>query len=313
MNYQRRQSVKFTYLNGKDPNMLVSKTYSDIIDHDCLPSIKVFAIGEDAISAMNSVFDLYEGCINYIAMSDNLNELTSSKANIQMQVENNDSAITAKANHEELISKLKSLVKETDLAIIIADMQKALYSRLAAEIAKASIAEDNLTVGIENSATHERNSKPNILDFEKALDAVININDGIIDLDKNSDDKTIASELIEKAVNTIVYPLVYISFIVVDFNDLKSLLKNSGKNVVATLKSSDISKLKVFVEKLHLKPKGTLFYISTNSNFLTADYEKLLDEIECCFDDDCKEHVCLHLDDSVPKDTFNISVLFSGL
>ena len=84
-----------------------------------------------------------------------------------MQVENNDSAITAKANHEELISKLKSLVKETDLAIIIADMQKALYSRLAAEIAKASIAEDNLTVGIENSATHERNNNPNNLDFEK--------------------------------------------------------------------------------------------------------------------------------------------------
>lgn len=45
--------------------MLVSKTYSDIIDHDCLPSIKVFAIGEEAISAMNSVFDQYEGCINY--------------------------------------------------------------------------------------------------------------------------------------------------------------------------------------------------------------------------------------------------------
>ncbi len=37
--------------------MLVSKTYSKIIDHDCLPSIKVFAIGEEAISAMNSVFD----------------------------------------------------------------------------------------------------------------------------------------------------------------------------------------------------------------------------------------------------------------
>lgn len=37
--------------------MLVSKTYSEIIDHDCLPSIKVFSIGEEAISAMNSVFD----------------------------------------------------------------------------------------------------------------------------------------------------------------------------------------------------------------------------------------------------------------
>ena len=49
MNYQRRQSVKFTYLNGKDPNKLVSKTYSDIIDHDCLPSIKVFATKEEAI------------------------------------------------------------------------------------------------------------------------------------------------------------------------------------------------------------------------------------------------------------------------
>ena len=149
--------------------------------------------------------------------------------------------------------------------------------------------------------------------MKKNIDAVININDGIIDLDKNTDDKTLASELIAKAVNTIVYPLVYISFIVVDFNDLKSLLKNSGKTVVATLKSSDISNLKAFVEKLHLKPKGTLFYISTNSNFLTANYEKILDEIECCFDDDCKEHVCLHLDDSVPKDTFNISILFSGL
>lgn len=52
--------------------MLVSKTYSEIIDHDCLPSIKVFAIGEVAISAMNSVFDLYEGCINHIELSDNL-------------------------------------------------------------------------------------------------------------------------------------------------------------------------------------------------------------------------------------------------
>lgn len=37
--------------------MLVSKTYSEIIDHDCLPSITVFAIEEEAISAMNSVFD----------------------------------------------------------------------------------------------------------------------------------------------------------------------------------------------------------------------------------------------------------------
>lgn len=52
--------------------MLVSKTYSEIIDHDCLPSIKVFSIGEEAISAMSSVFDLYEGCINYIALSDKL-------------------------------------------------------------------------------------------------------------------------------------------------------------------------------------------------------------------------------------------------
>lgn len=188
-----------------------------------------------------------------------------------------------------------------------------LYSRLAVEIAKASIAKDNLTVGIENSTAQERNNNPNNQDFEKNIDAVININDGIIDLDKNTDDKTLASELIAKAVNTIVYPLVYISFIVVDFNYLKSLLKNSGKTVVATLKSSGISNLKAFVEKLHLKPKGTLFYISTNSNFLTENYEKILDEIECCFDDDCKEHVCLHLDDSVPKDTFNISMLFSGL
>lgn len=56
-----------------------------------------------------------------------------------------------------------------------------------------------------------------------------------------------------------------------------------------------------------------MFYISANSNFLTANYEKILDEIECCFDDDCKEHVCLHLDNSVPKDTFNISILVSGL
>lgn len=230
-----------------------------------------------------------------------------------MQVENNDSAITAKAEHEKLISKIKSLVKKTDLAIIIADMQKTLYSRLAVEIAKASIAKDNLTVGIENSTAQERNNNPNNQDFEKNIDAVININDGIIDLDKNTDDKTLASELIAKAVNTIVYPLVYISFIVVDFNDLKSLLKNSGKTVVATLKSSGISNLKAFVEKLHLKPKGTLFYISTNSNFLTANYEKILDEIECCFDDDCKEHVCLHLDNSVPKDTFNINMLVSGL
>ena len=229
-----------------------------------------------------------------------------------MQVENNDFAITAKAEHEMLISKIKSLVKKTDLAIIIADMQKTLYSRLAVEIAKASIAKDNLTVGIEKSTAQERNNNPNNQDFEKNIDAVININDGIIDLYKNTDDKTLASELIAKAVNTIAYPLVYISFIVVDFNDLKSLLKNSGKTGVATLKSSGISNLKDFVEKLHLKPKGTLFYISTSSNFLTANYEKILDEIECCFDD-CKEHVCLHLYDSVPKDTFNISILFSGL
>lgn len=172
-----------------------------------------------------------------------------------MQVENNDSAITAKAEHEMLISKIKSLVQKTDLAIIIADMQKTLYSRLAVEIAKASIAKDNLTVGIENSTAQERNNNPNNQDFEKNIDAVININDGIIDLDKNTDDKTLASELIAKAVNTIVYPLVYISFIVVDFNDLKSLLKNRGKTVVATLKSSGISNLKAFVEKLHLKPK----------------------------------------------------------
>lgn len=293
--------------------MLISKTYSEIIDHDCLPSIKVFAIGKDAISAMSSVADLYEGCMNYIALSINLNELTSSRANIQLLVDS-----TAKNEHAKLKPKIKSLVKETDLVIIIADMQNALYSNIAVEIAEASIAEDNLTVAIENSATKERDSNPNILDFEKALDAVINVNDGIFDLGKNSDDKTlddkkIASELIAKAVNTIVYPLVYISFIVVDFNDLKSLLKNSGKAIVATLKTSGISNLKGFVEKRHLKPRGALFYISTNSNFITADYEKILDKIESCFDDDCKEHVCLHLDDSIPKDTFNISILSCGL
>ena len=293
--------------------MLISKTYSEIFDHDCLPSIKVFAIGEDAISAMSCVANLYEGCINYIALSINLNELTSSKANIQLLVDNK-----AKNEHAKLIPKIKSLVKETDLVIIIADMQNSLYSNIAVEIAKASIAEDNLTVGIENSASQERNSNTDILDFKKALDAVINVNDSIIDLDQNSDDKTlddkkIVAERIAKAVNTIIYPLVYISFIVVDFNDLKSLLKKSGKTVVTTLKSKGISNLKAFVEKNNLKPKGTLFYISTNSNFLTADYEKILDEIESCFDDDCKEHVCLHLDDSIPKDTFNISILICGL
>lgn len=53
-----------------------------------------------------------------------------------MQVENNDSAITAKANHEELISKLKSLVKETDLAIIIADMQKLFTVDLLLKLLK---------------------------------------------------------------------------------------------------------------------------------------------------------------------------------
>lgn len=293
--------------------MLISKTYSEIIDHDSLPSIKVFAIGEDAISAMSSVAELYEGCINYIALSVNLNELTSSKANIQLLVDN-----TAKNEHAKLIPKIKCLVKETDLVIIIADMQNTLYSNIAVEIAKASIAEDNLTVAIENSATQERDSNPNILDFEKALDAVINVNDGIIDLGKNSDDKTlddkkIASELIAKAVNTIVYPLVYISFIAIDYADLKSLLKKSGKTVVATLKSTSISNLKAFVERLHLKPRGSLFNISTNSNFLTSDFKKVLDEIERCFDDDCKEHVCLYLDDSIPKDTFNISILVCGL
>ena len=293
--------------------MLISKTYPEIIDHDCLPSIKVFAVGEDSISAMNSVADLYEGCINYIALSSNLNELTSSKANIKMQVENNDSAINAKAEHEKLISTIKSLVKETDLAIIIADMQSTLYSNLAIEISKASIAEDNLTVGIENSAAQERNSNPNILNFEKALDAVINVNDSVIDLDQNSDEKPAVTELIAKAVNTIVYPLVYISFIAIDYADLKSLLKGSGEAVVATLKSTGISNLKGFVEKLNLKPKGALFNITTNSNFLAEDFKKLLDEIESCFDDDCKELVCLHLDDSIPKDTFNISILVSGL
>lgn len=84
-----------------------------------------------------------------------------------MQVENNDSAITAKAEHEMLISKIKSLVKKTDLAIIIAYTQETLYSRLAVEIAKASIAKDNLTVGIKNSTAQERNNNPNNLDFEK--------------------------------------------------------------------------------------------------------------------------------------------------
>ncbi len=293
--------------------MLISKTYSEIFDHDCLPSIKVFAIGDDAISAMNSEADLYEGCINYIALSINLNELTSSKANIQLLVHN-----PAKNEHAKLIPKIKNLVKETDLVIIIADMQNTLYSNIAVEIAKASIAENNLTVGIENSAAQERNSNHNILDFEKALDAVINVNDGIIDLDKNTDDKTlddkkIASELIAKAVNTIVYPLVYISFIAIDYADLKSLLNKSGKTVVATLKSKDISNLKGFVEKLNLNPRGALFNISTNSNFFTPDFKKVLDEIESCFDDDCKERVCLHLDDSIPKDTFNISILVCGL
>ena len=37
--------------------MLVSKTYSEIIDHDCLPSIKDFVPGAVDVSAMNSVFD----------------------------------------------------------------------------------------------------------------------------------------------------------------------------------------------------------------------------------------------------------------
>lgn len=46
-------------------------------------------------------------------------------------------------------------------------MQKTLYSRLAVEIAKDSIAKDNLTVGIENSTAQERNNNPNNLDFEK--------------------------------------------------------------------------------------------------------------------------------------------------
>lgn len=48
-------------------------------------------------------------------------------------------------------------------------MQKTLYSRLAVEIAKASIAKDNLTVGIENSTAQERNNNPNNQDFEKIL------------------------------------------------------------------------------------------------------------------------------------------------
>lgn len=189
--------------------MLTSKTYSEIIDHDRLPSIKVFAIGEDAISAMNSVSDLYEGCINFVALCNNLNELNSSKTNIQMRIEENESAVNDKAHHNELITKIKSLVKGTDLVIIIADMQKALYSNLAVEISKTSIADDNLTVGIENNAVQNGDNIPDTLDFERNVDAFIKVNDSIIVLNRNSNEKTLVSELLAKAVNTIVFPLVY--------------------------------------------------------------------------------------------------------
>lgn len=293
--------------------MLTSKTYSEIIDHDVLPSIKVFAIGEDAILAMNSVSDLYEGCINFIALSNNLNELTSSKANIQMRIDDNDSTVNAKAHHNELITKIKSLVKETDLVIIIADMQKAIYQSLAVEISKASIADDILTVGIENNAVQNRNNIPDTLDFERNIDAFIKVNDSIIVLDKNSEEKPLVSELIAKAVNTIVFPLVYISFIAIDFNDLQSLLKNSGKALVAQFKTTKTDNIKEIIESFQLNPKKALFNISTNSNFAVDDFKNMLNEIENCFDKDCKEIVCLHLSDSIPKDTFNISILSCGL
>lgn len=293
--------------------MLTSKTYSEIIDHVCLPSIKVFAIGEDAISAMNSVSDLYEGCINFIALCNNLNELTSSKANIQMHIEDKDSDVNTKAHHNELITKIKSLVKGTDLVIIIADMQKAPYSSLAVEISKASIADDNLTVGIENNAVQNRDNIPDTLDFERNVDTFIKINDSIFVLDKNSNEKPLVSELIAKAVNTIVFPLVYISFIAIDFNDLNSLLKNGGKALVVDFKSTKTVNIKEIIESLQLNPKKALFNISTNSNFAVDDFKNMLNEIEICFDKDCKELVCLHLSDSIPKDTFNISILSCGL
>lgn len=260
--------------------MLTSKTYAEIIDHDLLPSIKVFAIGKDAISAMNSVANLYEGCINFIALCNNLNELTSSKANIQMLIEDNVSAANDKARHNELITKIKSLVKGTDLVIIIADMQKDLYSSLAVEISKASTAENNLTVGIENNAVQNRNNIPDTQNFERNVDAFIKVNDSIIVLNRSSNEKPLVSELIAKAVNTIVFPLVYISFIAIDFNDLKSLLKNGGIALVADFKSTKTDSIKEIIESLQLNPKKALFNISTNSNFAVDDFKNMLNEIE---------------------------------
>lgn len=155
-------------------------------------------------------------------------------------------------------------------------------------------------------------TKNNISDtqhFERNVDAFIKVNDGIIVLNRKSDEKPSVSELIAKAANTIVFPLVYISFIAIDFGDLKSLLKNGGKASVAQFKSSKTDNIKGIIECLHLNPKGALFNISTNGNFAIDDFKNILNEIESCFDKDCKEFVCLHLTDSIPKDTFNISIL----
>ena len=88
-------------------------------------------------------------------------------------------------------------------------MQKALYSNLAVEISKTSIADDNLTVGIENNAVQNGDNIPDTLDFERNVDAFIKVNDSIIVLNRNSNEKTLVSELLAKAVNTIVFPLVY--------------------------------------------------------------------------------------------------------
>lgn len=105
----------------------------------------------------------------------------------------------------------------------------------------------------------------------------------------------------------------YISFIVIDFNDLKSLLKNGGKALVTDFKSTKTDNTKEIIESLQLNRRKALFYISTNSNFAVDDLKNMLNEIESCFDKDSKELVCLHLNDSIPKDTFNISILSCGL
>ncbi|EDP74295.1 cell division protein FtsZ [Hydrogenivirga sp. 128-5-R1-1] len=243
--------------------------------NDFIPEIKIIGIG----GAGSNIVSKMGNFINHVELYIlDTNQKSLSKHSLKNKILIGKSGIgtgsksdIGKRAFNESVENIKSLFKDTDLIFLIAGFGGGTGTGVLPEIAKVLKEMGILTLSV---ITKPFNFEGKIREriANEGLNNLKNTSDSYLIIDNNKISKlaksnltfleafSLVDEFISKIIKEIVLILTTPSFINLDFADLKNILKNSGKSVVAIGEGRGNNKIKDVLD-------------TTFSNSLLEDYD----------------------------------------